>query len=757
MTTIPATIQEQIALPTRRGPSAEGLGLTAADIGSILKQRLVMIIILWMLFGALGVGLFFLVYFKFPTYRAEAFIECISQRPSRPGELGETGMTEDQYERFVASQALFAVSPTVLNEVLQTPEVRGTRWFAGADQSKLRLELEDDLASGPVKDTNYFRVVMGCREPREPAIIVNQVVNTYIAKVRDRTADAYRRELAGYQKEQTTLQSQIQQKLRQIQDFVATLEPGSSGEKSLHGPTVMDIIERQREVAMLELRNLELESYVKIYSDPNGPGVTVEDSQAVEADPRVISLDNQLHYLEQEYEMTLRELGAEHREAKAVQRRLEAVRRQGAEVRQNKLREILEFKAEQVQSAFLNSQHQLLLAREKLTEAQARQADLDRKLAEHTTLKNELEMLRQTKDRADEYIREVERVVREQNAIRIEVSQSAVDPQERSSPSLLLLPACGVLALALAIGIAVALEVLDTSVRTPQDIVRHLSLPLLGTVPDIDDEEVDIEAVETAVREAPRSLVAEAFRTIRTNLQFSAPPNRQRTLLITSPRPEDGKTAMACNLAASIALAGRRVLLVDANLRRPALRRVYPNLGPAGLSNYLIGGADLDQLICKTDMANLDVISSGPLPPNPAELLNGALAGQFLENAASRYDQVILDTPPVLLASDASVLASRVDGVILVCRAKDNSRGQAQRALSLLDHVNATVFGGILNCAQVRRGGYFREQLRAFYDYQEEEGPVPKGRALPAEPSKEITAARKHDPDGEDDAADKPS
>ena len=741
MTTLPATIQERIALSNGRGPGGSSAGLSAGDVTAILKLRLVLIIVLFLVFSTLAVGAFFIVYFFYPTYRADALIECISQHPSRPGELGETGMTEDQYERFVASQAMYAVGPGVLAPVLESPEVRATDWFGRADKSKLRRELEEDVYSGPVADTNYFRISMGCRALKDPAVIVNQIVNTYIEKVRNRTAEAYRRELAGYQKEQNTLQSQIQQKLRQIQDFVATLDPGSNENINQHGPTVMDIIERMREVAMLELKTLELESFDRMYSDPEAQAVSVEDSQAVEADPRVISLDNQLNYMEQEYETAVRDLGPEHREVKVLQRRLEQIRRQVSAVRANKLREILEYRAEQVHSAYATSQHQLLLAREKLAEAQAKQSDQDRKLAEYTTLKDELQILRETKEKADEYIREVERVVREQNAVRIEVSQSAVDPLERSSPSLFLLPACGVLALGLAIAIAFALELLDTSVRTPQDIVRHLSLPLLGTVPDIDDEEVEIEAVETAVRTAPRSLVAEAFRTIRTNLQFSAPADRQRTLLITSPRPEDGKTTVACNLAASIAQAGRRVLLVDANLRRPALGRVYPALGQVGLSNYLIGGATLDQLVCKTDMANLDVIGSGPLPPNPAELLNGALAGQFLDETMSRYDQIIIDAPPVLLASDASVLASRVDGVILICRAKDNSRGQAQRSLSLLDRVNATVFGGILNCAQVRRGGYFREQLRTFYEYQDEEGAAGRDRVLPSGRSKAITAS----------------
>jgi capsular exopolysaccharide synthesis family protein len=240
-------------------------------------------------------------------------------------------------------------------------------------------------------------------------------------------------------------------------------------------------------------------------------------------------------------------------------------------------------------------------------------------------------------------------------------------------------------------------------------------------VPHADDEEVNIERVETAVRDAPRSMIAEAFRVLRTNLQFSAPQDRQRSLLVTSPRPDDGKTTVACNLAAALAMAGRRVLLVDANLRRPALHRVFEKVPAQGLSNCLVGGATLEQVLCRTSLANLDVVGSGPTPPNPAELLNSELARRFIEQALTRYDQVILDTPPVLLASDAAALATMADGAVLVCRAKDNSRGQAQRAVSLLDHVGANLFGGVLNGAQVRRGGYFREQLRTFYEYQDEE------------------------------------
>lgn len=738
MSTLPATIQEHVSLPTRPAarfdaPGAGAPGMSLNDITTILKRRAVMIVICWLLFAALGVGGFFLVYFKYPTWVADAHVECISDVPSSGKEFGdERPLSEDRHERFVMTQALYAKSADVLNAVLQTPEVKGTNWYTSADKTKLRLELEGDVTSSPTRGSNYFRIAMACHDPRDPATIVRQIVLTYMDRMRNRAADTYRRELESYKNEQASLDSQIRQKLKQIQDFLATMPPGETGAGDRYGPIVTEIMDRQKQVTQLELQTMELESFNQIYTDPSGPGVTNEDTQSVETDAEVVSLQNQVNALEQHLQLLRRDFGPAHREVKAATDQLEAAQAQVAALREAKLKKIVNYKQEQIQTAFLNSQHSLLLARDKLFDAASKQADLERKQAELHTLRDEREMLKQTKDRADEYIREVQRVVTDRNAVRIDVAQWPVDPLERSFPKLIMLPGVVVLALVLAVGLAIGLELLDTSVRTPQDIVRHLHLPLLGTVPHADDEEVNIERVETAVRDAPHSMIAEAFRGVRTNLQFSAPADRQRSLLVTSPRPDDGKTTVACNLAAALAMAGRRVLLVDANLRRPAVNRIFEQVPSQGLSNCMVGNATLEQVVVKTALANLDVVGSGPTPPNPAELLNSDLARRFIEQALTRYDQVILDSPPVLLASDAAALATMVDGVILVCRAKDDSRGQAQRAISLLDHVGATLFGGVLNGAQVRRGGYFREQLRTFYEYQEEEG---RGGPTPALPS----------------------
>lgn len=688
-----------------------------ADLFSILKRRAVMIVLLWLVFSIIAVGLFFLFYIYFPGYQAEAWVECISNRPLEAETIGQPALQQHEHERFINSQARFMTSPGILLKVLQTPEVRSTRWFQDVEPDERLLQLEEDLSSAPIRDTNYVRVAMSCRERTDPAKIVRQVVWEYLSVVQEGAKDEYRVELDTYTNEADSLGEQISAKLRQIENFTAMLPPGfQTGDG---GIAYQQLTIYAEQVAALELQTMELEGLWEIYNDPAGPGVSTEDRRLVEQDPLVNALANQVLLLEQGLQLLGVKFGSNHREVKELQNQLDMSREQLDTERDRKLIEMQDYRAEQVRTAFLNSQNALLLAQDKLGEAEAVQSDLDRRAAELQTLNDELQFLKEAREGANEFIREVKRITRKTGrALQVGIRQPPVDPIERSSPAWILLPTGVVLALLLAAAIPVLLEFLDTSVRTPQDIIRHLNIPMLGVVPDVDDEEVPIDPVETAVRDAPHSMIAEAFRAIRTNLQFSAPAERQRTIIVTSPRPEDGKTTIACNLAASLAQSGRRILLVDANFRRPALHTIFPNAGEKGLSNLLIGEGTVESLARRTDIANLDVLPSGPTPPNPAERLASPQVQEFLEAATARYDQVIIDSPPVLLATDASVLATGVDGAILVCRAKENSRGIARRASDRLLSVNAHIFGVVLNVAQTRRGGYFREQMATFYDYQ---------------------------------------
>ncbi|MBU0718233.1 MAG: polysaccharide biosynthesis tyrosine autokinase, partial [Planctomycetes bacterium] len=490
------------------------------------------------------------------------------------------------------------------------------------------------------------------------------------------------------------------------------------------------------QVAELKLELSQLEQFRDVFSDPERIPVTAEDRALVEADPQVAELARTVFLMEQQRASDESTFGAAHRERRQLDAQIRVTEERLAQLRAEKYGELRESRREATNTAYANTQHALFLAQENMARAEAMLVDQDQLLFAYQNIENEILQDVELQQQLNERIRSLNRVVRQQAAVDINITQRATDPLEQHSPSLFVLPIGLFLALAFSVGIALALELLNKSIRTSQDISRYLRIPVLGAVPHTDDEEVAIKRVETAFHDTPQSMVAEAFRRIRTNLRFSAPVERQRSIIVTSPLPEDGKTTVACNLALAIAQEGQRVLLVDANFRRPAIHNCFEVSGQHGLSEVLIGKEKLEACVTHTDMSTLDVLGSGPTPAPAAELLGGAEFQRFLEQATSQFEQVIIDTPPVLLASDALVMAPYVGGVVLVVRANENTRGTARRASNLLADVKAHLFGAVLNAAQVTRGGYFREQLRAYYDYQPEAGAArSQAQPPPAKPS----------------------
>jgi capsular exopolysaccharide synthesis family protein len=268
-------------------------------------------------------------------------------------------------------------------------------------------------------------------------------------------------------------------------------------------------------------------------------------------------------------------------------------------------------------------------------------------------------------------------------------------------------------------GLSFVLEFIDTSIKGPSDVIRRIDLPLLGMVPHQDDIEEDIEDFRMAFASHPNSLVSEAFRQIRTCLQFSGPANQRRSLLITSAQPEDGRTMVAMNLAASIARSGRKVLVVDANFRQPSLRQCFPACPEGGLSSALVGQGNWREMVLEVE-PNFSVMASGPMPPNPGELLGCDQMRTILAEAAGEYDQIIFDGSPCLVVSDSLALGSLVDGIILVVRAGANTYGIVQRTQEVLSRGGTHIMGIVLNGVRAVAGGYLRKNYEAFYDYHEQ-------------------------------------
>lgn len=230
------------------------------------------------------------------------------------------------------------------------------------------------------------------------------------------------------------------------------------------------------------------------------------------------------------------------------------------------------------------------------------------------------------------------------------------------------------------------------------------------------------------VLDDPKSFSAEAYRVLRTNLQYVTPGAAPRLVLITSAEAGEGKTTTTANLGISVAQTERSVLLVDTDLRRPTLHTLLRVPGSPGLSSCLAGAALQGAVVTKTSVPNLSLIASGPIPPNPAELLSSRRMRELLRAVGEQYDMVLLDSPPVLAASDATTVAPLVDGVLLVVGSGGAPEAAIRRAKEQLEAVHARVLGAVINRFDASGNGYSKRYYHAYDRYYAKTTP-PKGRS----------------------------
>jgi capsular exopolysaccharide synthesis family protein len=227
-------------------------------------------------------------------------------------------------------------------------------------------------------------------------------------------------------------------------------------------------------------------------------------------------------------------------------------------------------------------------------------------------------------------------------------------------------------------------------------------------------------------------MAAESCRTVRTNLMFMAADSPNKTMVVTSANPRDGKTTVATNIAIALAQSGQRVLLVDADLRRPRIHKAFQLDNHTGLTSTLVGERTLAQVTRDVGIDKLSVVTCGPLPPNPAELLHTRQFARLLEEAASQYDRVIFDSPPLRAVTDAAILAPQCGGALIVVRARATTRDAVISATRSLRDVHANILGGVLNDVEPGRGaeGYLGG---GYYHYYRSE--VYRNESDPAGPS----------------------
>ncbi|MFH1221348.1 MAG: polysaccharide biosynthesis tyrosine autokinase [Candidatus Eisenbacteria bacterium] len=305
---------------------------------------------------------------------------------------------------------------------------------------------------------------------------------------------------------------------------------------------------------------------------------------------------------------------------------------------------------------------------------------------------------------------------------RARVPASPVRPQKRRN-----LAFGAVVGLVLGLGGAFLLDYADSSVKTPLDVDKSGSLAILGSIPRIRTKTRKHDRSSGIIshlltRQPARSPLAESYRTVRTNLQFTSPDRPVRTLLVTSALPGDGKSTVAANLAIAMAQMGLKTLLVDTDFRKPVLRKVFEVRQTDGLTEFLADKIRFENAVAKTRVENLTLLPAGALPPNPSELLGSRKMESLIERLKSEYDYVIFDSPPVLAVTDATVLGSKLDGTVVIVSAGRTDRMALKRTREILGRVRANVLGVIMHMVKPVSGRYaYYSNYYYYHSYYRED------------------------------------
>ena len=292
-----------------------------------------------------------------------------------------------------------------------------------------------------------------------------------------------------------------------------------------------------------------------------------------------------------------------------------------------------------------------------------------------------------------------------------------------------------IMGLGLGIGVTFVMEYFDNSVRSVEDIEKS-GMPILGSIPIIkledtarrfrkngkhhsstklDTHEAKTIAGRLITHFAPKSPISEAYRSLRTSIQYTRADTPLKTIVVTSPGPQEGKSTTVANLAITIAQMGTKTLLVDTDLRRPVLHSIFNLSRSKGISNFLVGKTGLEEIIFETDIDNLYVMPCGTLPPNPSELLGSKAMKRCITELKEQFDIILFDSPPIMAVTDAAVLSSDVDGVILVVKAGQTDRNAMLRSYEILRNIPNQILGALLNVVNVE--GVYGSYYYYYYHY----------------------------------------
>lgn len=663
-------------------------------------------------------------------YEASGKVIISQQMPIRLADEQDAVQYSTNDAQYLETQINVLQSQALARRVLEELKLANRPEFADAAQipdpvlrdqmmverflSGLRVEL--------LRNTRIFKVTYGAHDPKLAAEIVNTLMDQFVAYTLDARLDSTRQAREWLNKRLTELQQKLEETREELVRYSRENEIVELGQNQTIA--IERLADLNRRLVEAEANRIHAETLYRLSKEAD-PDVL----PTVAGDPMVQTLRQRLAEDRRRLTELQRRFTDQWPEVKTLKGQIEESERQLAETKRRILAKIqADYKAALVQEQTL---------RKELEEQRAETLRQNERAVNLSIKQQQAEASAQLYGSLLQKLNDVD-LLSTLTTTNIQILDRAQIPTVPARPRKLFnIGAGAVVGLLLGVLLALFIEYLDNTIKSTDDVERVLGLPSLGVVPALESlERKGRLALPRVSGSKPskqpllildgqqRTSFAEAFRSLRTSVLLSHAERPPRTILFTSSSPGEGKTTTAVNTAISLAQTGAKVILVDGDLRRPGLHKMLSMKNQPGLSTYLTRAISLDSVIESNQIEHLSVIPSGPIPPNPSELLSSGKMREAIKLLSQEYEFVILDSPPVS-TPDALILSTLVDGVILVIRCGETPRELVHRARQSLDDVNAKIFGVVLNCVDVNQDGYYYYYYRYYYvdDYPSDQPP----------------------------------
>ena len=736
MTTLTGPRTPGSAAPARVAAAPRPQASIAQGLDPLLVLRKYkLLFVMSLLVGAiLGTGAHFALKMLYPTYVANAIFKC--NPPPQPIGEAATRVDDDELQLFMANQMSLILSDQVLSEASNNPkflnDARG--WWrrygarynnnvfdasssAAIDKLSAIEDLQDQLKVRVKSGTTYLEMQMGWRTATDSTAIVKYVKDAYLDVVRRAALaelDQQQRTLSDLQ---NTLEGQIESLAGERANKIAAI--GADNVQARHSETNSALQGVNTSLLATQNERTGVETQFQALSQAMSAGVVTEDIRAaIEQDRTILSLKTEINALQAERNALLEQVTPDHRDVKQIDSRISGIQRKLDEERQTLQRQAMESQLDSLRRSITtyNTTERDLLAKRteladrlsQLTKLEGEIGEIDRRAA------NAVSRLDETESRIEEIDNQ-----RKANLMRVEVAQAERKPTDVAFPKIyLMIPAGMVVLLGLTVGVAFLRELVDQRVKGPADLASLPRGRILGMMPHADESPDHIEVVETVFRELPRSVMSESFRQLRAVLQQRATSMGPCSILFAGCMPGSGSTTIAANLALAFAAADAKVLLIDANSRRPRLHSVFGVPAKPGLGDCLAGSAALSDCAQRIPgVGTLDVLCTGSNEAQQLERITTDRMSELLSAAKQKYDVVLIDTAPAIVSGDARALAGRCDYSVMIARTYAEKRGMVARVFGELSEQRAELLGVIVNAMRSTTGGYLKTNIRATHQY----------------------------------------